>query len=72
LVFFDTLLDENAASHIAIGNAYDRTVGDEDRPRANQSEIHGDFMIGGDGVAVTGITASGDRLPVLREGRWLI
>jgi aminopeptidase len=70
LVFFDTLLDENAASHVAMGNAYDRTVGDEDRPRANQSEIHVDFMIGGDDVAVTGITESGDRVPVLRDGRW--
>jgi aminopeptidase len=70
LVFFDTLLDENAASHVAMGNAYDRTVGDEDRPRANQSEIHVDFMIGGDDVAVTGITEFGDRVPVLRDGRW--
>jgi aminopeptidase len=72
LVFFETLLDENAASHVAIGKAYDLTVGEEDRPRANQSEIHIDFMIGGDEVAVTGITASGDRVPVLHEGRWRI
>jgi aminopeptidase len=72
LVFFETLLDENAASHVAIGKAYDLTVGEEDRPRANESEIHIDFMIGGDDVAVTGITRSGDRVPVLREGRWQI
>jgi aminopeptidase len=72
LVFFDTLLDENSASHVAIGKAYDLTVGDEDRARANQSEIHIDFMIGGDDVAVTGVTTSGKRVPVLCEGRWQI
>ncbi len=69
-VFYDTLLDENATSHVAIGKAYDLTVGDEDRERANESEIHIDFMIGGDDVAVTGVTESGERVPVLREGRW--
>ena len=46
-VFFDTLLDENAASHIALGSAYKFTVDDEaDQARANDSEIHVDFMIG--------------------------
>ncbi|HYZ79187.1 MAG TPA: aminopeptidase [Gaiellaceae bacterium] len=71
-VFSNTLLDENAASHIALGNAYASSVGDEDRDRINRSEIHIDFMIGGDDVAVTGITREGDRVPVLREGRWQI
>ena len=36
-VFFNTLLDENAASHIALGNAYASAVGDEDRDRINES-----------------------------------
>src|ERR687888_1596447 len=71
-VFSNTLLDENAASHIALGNAYASSVGDEDRGRMNRSEIHIDFMIGGDDVAVTGITGEGDRVPVLRDGRWQI
>jgi aminopeptidase len=72
-VFFDTLLDENAASHIALGSAYLFTVGDEaDHPRANESAIHVDFMIGGDDVDVTGITADGDEVPVLRDGSWQI
>jgi aminopeptidase len=71
-VFSNTLLDENAASHIALGNAYAASVGDEDRDRINRSEIHIDFMIGGDDVAVTGITREGDRVPVLRDGRWQI
>jgi aminopeptidase len=68
--FYDTLLDENAASHIALGNAYVFTVDQADRGRANLSEIHVDFMIGADDVAVTGITADGEHLPVLHEGSW--
>ena len=69
-VFLNTLLDENAASHIALGNAYASSVAEEDRPRLNTSAIHIDFMIGGDDVAVTGITREGDRVPVLRDGDW--
>jgi aminopeptidase len=72
-VFYDTLLDENAASHIAIGNAYAFGVEDEaDRERMNRSAVHVDFMIGGDDVDVTGITAGGKRVPVLRGGSWQI
>ncbi|HEX6490380.1 MAG TPA: aminopeptidase [Gaiellaceae bacterium] len=67
--FYNTLLDENAASHIALGNAYEITVGAEDVPRINQSEIHIDFMIGGDDVQVTGRTDEGD-VPILRDGSW--
>jgi aminopeptidase len=71
-VFYDTLLDENAASHIAIGDAYEATVGTEDVERINRSELHLDFMIGGSGVDVTGLTAEGDSVPVLRDGAWQI
>jgi leucyl aminopeptidase (aminopeptidase T) len=71
-VFLNTLLDENAASHIALGNAYDISVGDEDRARINRSAIHIDFMIGGDDVDATGITREGGRVPLLREGAWQI
>ncbi len=72
-VFYDTLLDENAASHIALGSAYGFTVDDDaDRERANSSTIHVDFMIGGDDVAVTGVAADGSTVPVLRDGRWQI
>jgi aminopeptidase len=71
-VFYDTLLDENAASHIALGDGFDQGLGDEDRPRRNRSSIHIDFMIGSDEVVVTGITAEGERLPVLRDGIWQI
>jgi aminopeptidase len=69
-VFFDTLLDENAASHIALGESYRFTAGEEDHPRLNHSSIHVDFMIGGDDVAVTGVTREGEDVPVLRDGAW--
>jgi aminopeptidase len=69
-VFYDTLLDENAASHIALGNGSDLGLSEDDRRRRNRSSIHIDFMIGGDEVAVTGITREGERVPVLRGGSW--
>ncbi len=70
-VFLDTLLDENAASHIALGQAYQMALADErDYERANTSEIHIDFMIGSDEVAVTGRTGDGREVPLLRGGEW--
>jgi len=71
-VFYETLLDENAASHIAFGSGFGFVVGDEDKPRVNQSGTHLDFMIGSNDLSVTGITRDGDRVPVLVEGRWRI
>jgi aminopeptidase len=71
-VFYDTLIDENAASHVALGSAYEFTVGAPDVERINRSQIHIDFMIGSPEVDVTGVTADGDRVPVLRGGAWQI
>jgi aminopeptidase len=72
-VFFDTLLDENAASHIALGQGYQMAVGDPaDIPRVNQSYVHTDFMIGGDEVSVTGTLRNGDLVPLLRGGIWQV
>jgi aminopeptidase len=68
--FFDTLLDENAASHIALGQAYAFTAGEEDRERLNRSGIHVDFMIGGDDVDVSGVADDGEDVPLLRGGAW--
>ena len=70
-VFYDTLLDENAASHIALGQGYEFAVDDQsERERVNRSEIHVDFMIGTNDVAVTGLTREGREVPLLREGAW--
>jgi len=71
-VFYTTLLDENATSHVAFGSAYEEAVSEEDVSRANKSAIHIDFMVGGDDVEVTGITRDGKRIPVLRGGAWQI
>jgi aminopeptidase len=71
-VFYDTLLDENATSHIALGSAYDTAVAEEDLDRINRSSIHVDFMVGGPDVDVTGIKESGERVPVLRRDAWQV
>ncbi len=71
--FFSTLLDENAASHVALGSAYALPIGDPaDLARINESEIHVDFMIGSDDVTVSGVTRAGDELPLLVGGAWQI
>jgi aminopeptidase len=71
-VFYDTLLDENAASHVALGSAYEFTAGEGDHPRLNRSAIHVDFMIGGPGVDVDGVRDGGEAIPVLRGGAWQV
>jgi aminopeptidase len=73
VTFFDTLLDENAASHIALGDGFDFAVeGEDDLRRVNRSEIHVDFMIGSDDVSVTGVDRGGSEIPLLRNGSWQI
>ena len=70
-VFYDTLIDENAASHIALGSGYALAVADEaDKARVNESQIHIDFMIGSPALDVDGITSAGEHVPVLRNGAW--
>ena len=71
-VFYNTLLDENASSHIALGNGFPFLVEGIDRDRANVSAQHIDFMIGSAELDVDGITAGGKRIPVLRNLAWQI
>jgi aminopeptidase len=71
-VFYDTLLDENAASHIAFGSGFPFAIGEDDRDRVNSSGTHLDFMIGSPELEVDGITADGQKVPVLRDGSWQI
>jgi aminopeptidase len=72
-VFYDTLIDENAASHIALGSGYEHPVEDPaEIARVNASEVHVDFMIGSPELDVDGITRDGEHLPVLRNGVWQV
>jgi aminopeptidase len=71
-VFYETLLDENATSHIALGNGFPFLVEEPDVARVNTSATHIDFMVGSPELAVDGVTATGERVPVLRGGDWQI
>ncbi len=73
VIFYDTLLDENAASHIALGEGFEFAVeGDAHRTRVNRSDLHIDFMIGSNELAVTGVRGAGSEVPLLRGGSWQI
>ena len=79
LLFSNTLFDENAACHIALGQAYSSCLknGDKLSPEelaklgANESLIHVDWMIGSGKMDVDGITASGNPEPLIRQGEWV-
>jgi aminopeptidase len=72
-VFYDTLIDENAASHIALGSGFALGVEDDaEKARINKSNIHVDFMIGSPELNVDGVTEAGEHVPVLRNGVWQI
>lgn len=78
ILFYNTLFDENAACHLALGRGYSSNIRDYekyslDELRAmgvNDSMVHEDFMIGSADLAVTGVTASGERIPIFRDGGW--
>lgn len=80
ILFFNTLFDENAASHIALGRAYAKTLTngtdmDEDQfieAGGNVSQTHVDFMIGSAGIDIDGITVDGKREPIMRQGEWAL
>jgi aminopeptidase len=58
---------------VAFGQGFPFLIDDPaELKRSNESELHLDFMIGSDALEVTGITAGGERVPVLRDGRWQI
>ncbi len=78
LLFFNTLFDENAACHIALGQCYSKCFVDGARltpeqiaaQGGNKSLIHIDWMIGSDQTEIDGIHAGGRRVPVFRKGEW--
>src|SRR5271165_2591855 len=78
LMFFNTLFDENAACHIAVGQCYSQCFVDGDKLTPNEiaarggnrSMIHIDWMIGSDAIDIDGLDADGGRTPVIRRGEW--
>jgi aminopeptidase len=79
MLFLNTLFDENAACHIALGQAYSSCLKDGDKltpeelaaKGANDSLIHVDWMIGSGKIDVDGIAAHGGAEPVMRGGEWV-
>ena len=78
IFFYNTLFDENAACHLALGGGYTSNIENYgsytlDELRAmgvNDSMVHEDFMIGSADLAVTGIRATGERVPIFTDGGW--
>ena len=78
LLFYNTLFDENAASHIALGQCYSKCFrGGENLSKdeiikrgGNSSMIHIDWMIGSDEISVDGVKTDGTAVPVFRNGEW--
>jgi aminopeptidase len=78
LLFYNTLFDENAASHVALGSAYKFTLNggesmDDDvfeRAGGNRSAVHVDFMIGSAELNIDGVLADGTVEPLMRAGEW--
>ena len=78
ILFYNTLFDENASCHIALGQCYSKCFLDgasltpeQIRTQGgNSSLIHIDWMIGSDKVDIDGIRADGSKVPVMRAGEW--
>ena len=78
ILFYNTLYDENASCHVALGRGFDCCVADyakysQDELHemgVNDSMIHVDFMIGGAELDIDGVTAGGEKVPVFRKGAW--
>jgi aminopeptidase len=78
VLFYNTLFDENAACHIALGQCYSKCFlnGGSLSPEeiaaqgGNSSMIHVDWMIGSDQIDIDGIAADGSVVPVFRKGEW--
>ena len=77
IIFYNTLFDENAASHIALGQCYtkcfkDKNLSSDDIKESggNSSMIHIDWMIGSKHIDIDGIDVNGNTTPVFRQGEW--
>jgi aminopeptidase len=71
-IYYNTLLDENAAAHIAFGSGFGGTRSETPARGINRSVTHLDVMIGSPELEATGVNARGRRIPLIREGAWQI
>lgn len=71
-IYYNTLLDENAAAHIAFGSGFGGTRNDSSQRGVNRSTTHLDVMIGSPKLEVTGIGPCGKRIPLIRDGLWQV
>lgn len=71
-IYYNTLLDENAATHIAFGSGFGGTRSETPARAVNRSSIHLDVMIGSPQLEATGVDARGRRIPLIRGGAWQI
>ncbi|WP_426349207.1 aminopeptidase [Alloiococcus sp. CFN-8] len=78
IIFYNTLYDENASCHLALGRAYSSCIADGDEMSSeelmkagiNTSLAHVDFMIGSEDLNITGTTYGDEEIPVFRNGNW--
>ena len=77
LLFYNTLFDENAACHIALGQCYTKCFKNQNLTKeeissqgGNSSMIHIDWMIGSNQIDIDGIKQNGDITPIFRKGKW--
>ena len=78
VLFYNTLFDENAVCHLALGHGFTNTIKDFEKytlaecyeKGINDSMIHVDFMIGTRDLSITGITRDGKRVPIFENGTW--
>ncbi|MGR3764356.1 aminopeptidase [Rossellomorea sp. NS-SX7] len=78
ILFFNTLFDENASNHLAIGSAYPtcmkdgNILSDEEKEEKglNESIVHEDFMIGSSNMDIDGILRDSSKVPIFRNGNW--
>ncbi|MDX9918195.1 MAG: aminopeptidase [Gudongella sp.] len=80
ILFMNTLFDENAACHLALGKAYPTCIENGSSMSLDELEIHGvndsvsheDFMIGASDLTITGITKSGEQVEIFKNGEWAV
>lgn len=80
ILFYNTLFDENASCHLALGRGFSNCIKDYekysqddfDKMGVNNSMIHVDFMIGSDSLDIVGTTADGKQVQIFKDGKWSI